>query len=156
MKKLGIYGAAVAVLIFMLWFATKDGMQKDERESLPVELVESITLQSRHFDRRVHVENREDIERLTDVLNRLNSMNGVWMDKDKLPAEPYIDWKLEWVSTGGESLAVVEISDNGKVFRGEQLYNFLGGDVYDIGYLIGLLMGLPSDPDPFPTLSPDW
>lgn len=156
MKKLGIYAAVVAVLVFALWFSTKDGMQPDEKESVPVELVESVTLQSRSFDRRVHVENREDIQRLTDVLNRLNRMNGVWVDKDEAPPENSVNWKLEWISAGGESLAVVEISDRGKVYRGEQLYNFLGGEVYNIEYLTGLLMGLPSDPDPFPTPSPDW
>ena len=51
-------------------------------------------------------------------------------------------------STNGESQAAVEISAAGTVFRGDQCFNFLGGEIFDMDYLRGLLLGLPEVREP--------
>lgn len=154
MKKLSVYGGIMAVLVLIFWLSTRSGMQADPRTSIPEEQVKSITLQSRHFQKRVHITERNDIARLTEVLNRLTTANGVWVEDEKLFPKRGKDWELEWLSSQGERLALVEIDERRRVFRGEYLFNFLGGDVFDMDDLTALLMGLPGDPDPYPTCTP--
>lgn len=143
MKKLGFYAVIVAALVFTLWFCTKDGLRPSEGAAPPEGSVGSVTLESLSMGRRVSVENGEDIERLSGVLSTLSEENGMVVDLEEDFPEHMRDWSLEWLSPQGESLALVEISRVGTVFRGDQCFNFLGGEIFDMDYLRGLLLGLP-------------
>lgn len=147
MKKLGFYAAAVAALVFTLWFCTKDGMQPSEGAAPAGGSVKCVMLESLSMGRRVSVEDPEDIERLSDTLSTLSEENGVVVDLDEDFPESMRDWTIEWLSQEGESLALVEISSVGTVFRGGQCFNFLGGEIFDMDYLRGLLLGLPEAGD---------
>lgn len=148
MKRLVIYGAAVAALVLALWLFTKDGMRPDEESSIPMDSIAGVSLQSALLNRRVLIEDRMDIERLTGELNRLSEGNGVWVDREDVFPEQMKDWELEWLSVEGKSLALVEINSRGRVFRGDQCFNFLGGDIFDLDYLTGLvLLGEEFEPE---------
>lgn len=148
MKKLGFYAVVVIALVFTLWFCTKDGMRPDDAAAPPVSSVGSIMLESRSLNRRVRVEDPEDIRALSETLSTLSEENGVMVDLEEDFPEHMRDWTIEWLSKKGESQAVVQISRVGTVFRGDQCFNFLGGDVFDMDYLRGLLLGLPEDGEP--------
>lgn len=145
MKKLGVYAVIAAALVFALWFFTKDGMRPDETAAPPVDSVGCVMLESRSMGRRVRVEDPEDIGRLNETLSTLSEENGVMVDLNEDFPEHMRDWTLEWLSREGESQALVEISRVGTVFRGDQCFNLLGGEVFNMDYLRGLLLGLPED-----------
>lgn len=148
MKKLGFYAAVVAALVFTLWFCTKDGMQPSEGAAPAEGSVKCVMLESLSMGRRVSVEDPEDIERLSETLSTLSEENGVVVDLPEDFPESMRDWTIEWLSREGESLALVEISSVGTVFRGDQCFNFLGGEIFDMDYLRGLLLGLPEAREP--------
>lgn len=143
MKKLGFYAAVVIALVFTLWFATKDGMRPSEGAAPPDGSVGCVMLESLSMGRRVSVEDPEDIERLGGTLSTLSEENGVMVDLEEDFPESMRDWTIEWLSPQGERLALVEINRVGTVFRGDQCFNFLGGEIFDMDYLRGLLLGLP-------------
>ena len=91
------------------------------------------------------VEDPEDIGRLSETLSTLSEENGVMVDLNEDFPEHMRDWTLEWLSREGESQALVEISRVGTVFRGDQCFNLLGGEIFNMDYLRGLLLGLPED-----------
>lgn len=148
MKKLGFYAVVVAVLVFTLWFCTKEGMQPDKGASPPVDTVGSVLLESRSMGKKVRVESEEDIQRLSETLSTLSEENGMMVDLEEDFPEHMRDWTIQWLSTNGESQAAVEISAAGTVFRGDQCFNFLGGEIFDMDYLRGLLLGLPEVREP--------
>ncbi len=148
MKKLGFYAVVVAVLVFTLWFCTKDGMQPNKGASPPVDTVGSVLLESRSMGKKVRVESEEDIRRLGETLSTLSEENGMMVDLEEDFPENMRDWTIQWLSTRGESQAVVEISAVGTVFRGDQCFNFLGGEIFEMDYLRGLLLGLPEVREP--------
>ena len=148
MKKLGFYAVVVAVLVFTLWFCTKEGMQPDKGASPPVDTVGSVLLESRSMGKKVRVESEEDIQRLSETLSTLSEENGMMVDLEEDFPEHMRDWTIQWLSTEGESQATVEISAAGTVFRGDQCFNFLGGEIFDMDYLRGLLLGLPEVREP--------
>lgn len=155
MKKLGFYAVVVIALVFTLWFCTKDGMRPDDAAAPPVSSVGSIMLESRSLNRRVRVEDPEDIRALSETLSTLSEENGVMVDLEEDFPEHMRDWTIEWLSKKGESQAVVQISRVGTVFRGDQCFNFLGGDIFDMDYLRGLLLGLPEVREPGEILNVD-
>lgn len=147
MKKLGFYAAVVIAVVFTLWFATKDGMRPSEGAAPPEGSVGCVMLESLSMGRRVSVEDPEDIERLSGTLSVLSEENGVVVDLEKDFPESMRDWTIEWLSPEEERLALVEINRAGTVFRGDQCFNFLGGEIFDMDYLRGLLLGLPEAGD---------
>lgn len=140
MKKLIIYGIALAAAVFALWLSTRGGLPPDPEAAPPSDTVECVIIESRSMDMRARVTARKDIERLCGVLSRLSEDNGMYVDLSKDFPESMRDWRLEWLSTSGESLALVEINRAGTVFRGEQCFNFLGGEIFDMDYLRGLAL----------------
>ncbi len=155
MKKLGFYAVIVTALVFTLWFCTKDGPKPDEAASPPLETVGSVTIESRSMGKKVRVENEEDIKSLSETLMTLTEENGMMVDLSKDFPEHMRDWTIEWLSPEGESQAVVEISRAGTVFREDQCFNFLGGDIFDMDSLRGLLLGLPEVREPEQLLDVD-
>lgn len=144
MKRYGLYAGAVAVLVCLLWFATRGGMRTDPRYSISLSDVDYVQIthtglaQARVYDRR-------DIERLTEVLNTLIAENGMSMGDDKIQLGEHY-YRLEWYSPyKADCLAAVDISVTGKVYREKYCFNYIGGDVFDLDYLAALLLANQTD-----------
>ena len=83
MKRYGIYAAAAAVLVCLLWFSTRGGMKADPQYSISPPDVDYVMITHVGMD-QAKVYDRRDIERLTDTLNTLIAENGVSMGDDKI------------------------------------------------------------------------
>lgn len=151
MKRYGLYAGAVAMLVLLLWFATRGGMKADPRYSISPSDVDCVQISQIGGARTssgvltVWVYDRRDIERLTETLNTLIAENGVSMGDDKIQLGRH-SYRLEWYAPDqGGRLATVEISATGKVYREKYCFNYIGGDVFDMDYLAALLLANRTD-----------
>lgn len=155
MKKYVVYGAIVAVLVLTVWALTRGGMKSDPQYSIASEDVAQIrfTVVSPNGGQAAEIDGPEDIQKLTDTLNTLIGENGISMEEEDIELGNS-HARLEWLSPAGEALAVVDISETGKVYREEYCFNYIGGEIFDQEYLSALLLKYAVEaetPAPIPT-----
>lgn len=141
MKKYVAYGVAMGVLVLAVWAATRGGMKADPRYSIAPEDVARVrfTVVSGSGEQTVEIDGQEDVRQLTGTLNTLIAENGISMEDEDIELGNSRA-RLEWLSSTGEALAVVDISETGKVYREEYCFNYIGGEIFDQEYLSALLL----------------
>lgn len=153
--KYWIYAAIAAIAVLALWFCTKNGMQPNEC-AIPAEDIGWVSIYSSGLDKTVAVTGEDEVRGLTETLNKLMPENGIEMEDEEvqLGRDTY---RLEWFSRQGEQLAAVDISQTGRVYRElevlddgeavkeEYCFNYIGGEVFDMEEVVGLLLKLPGE-----------
>ena len=136
-----IYAVVVVAAVAAIWLCTRGGPQQSPY-GIPAEQVRWVSIYSSSMNKAVKVTEPEDIDDLTQTLNKLVPENGIEMEEEEIQLGQEF-YRLKWHTNAGTDLAVVEIGQTGKVYREEYCYNYIGGEVFDIDRLAQLLFSLP-------------